>query len=335
MNQSAKIPVTFFFRKPQQQYHSIERVFSRIIENLPDQIQSDIYTLKNGDKGIISRLKAIKECRQNRSIINHITGDISFVAIGLPRKGLIITFHDLESLERKNKIISYLLKLFWVKIPVRRAKAVTVISEHTREQVMKWAGIGEDKITVIHNPLPEGFVHLPKEFNSQQPNILCIGTKQNKNLEGIIKGVEDINCKLIILGHLQPQQLELLQEYQISYENRYGISDDELIKVYQQCDMLCFPSFYEGFGMPIIEAQATGRAVITSNYGAMREVAGEGALLVDPHDDKHLTDAIKRICKNTDLRKELITKGVENAMNYNALNIGREYCKLYIQLNRK
>src|SRR5690554_942597 len=151
--QPNKIEVTYFFRKPRPQYHSIERVFGLIIENLPENIVPKIHKLSGGEKGYFSRFQALLEARKNKGKINHITGDISYVALALPRKGLVITFHDLESLERNNRLISQMLKWFWVKIPARRASVITVISEHTKKQVIEWAKVPESKIKVIPNPL--------------------------------------------------------------------------------------------------------------------------------------------------------------------------------------
>ncbi|MBN2167258.1 MAG: glycosyltransferase family 4 protein [Marinilabiliaceae bacterium] len=333
MKKQEPIRVTFFFRKPQPQYHSIERVFNRILDHLPKKIEPKKYTLKNGDRGWWSKIKAIYEVRKERGPMNHITGDITYVALGLPKRGLVVTFHDLESLERKNRIVSFVLKWIWVIMPARKAEIVTVISEHTKQQIVKWAGISEKKIRVIHNPLPDGFEYTKKIFNNEKPVILCIGTKSNKNLEGTIEAVKNVNCRLIILGHLQSNQIDMLRRYSINYENLFGISDQKMIEVYQNCDILCFPSFYEGFGMPIIEAQATGRVVISSDFGAMKEVAGEGALLVKPNSVEELKGAIDELINDKGLRIRLIQKGVGNAAKYKVENTVDKFVELYKNLS--
>lgn len=321
--------VIYFFRKPQPQYHSIERVFNLIINNLPDEIAAVIYRLKWGDKGFFSRLKALREARKNKGVINHITGDISYIAMALPRQGLVITYHDLESLIRNDGFKSKLLKWFWVTCPARRAQAVTVISEHTKKQVIEWAGISEDKIHVITNPLPLGFTHHPKTSISKVPLLLVIGTKHNKNLEGIIDAVVGMSCKLIIAGRISESQSDLLHRKGVDYENLVGATDEEIIEAYRRCDLLCFPSFFEGFGMPIIEAQATGRPVITSCFGAMMEVAGEGAFLVDPYDPKDIRKGIMEIIQDGDLRARLVAKGLENASKFNAKRLALKYVEVY------
>src|SRR5690606_18012660 len=98
------------------------------------------------------------------------------------------------------------------------------------------------------------------------------------------------------------------------------------------CDVLCFPSFFEGFGMPIIEAQATGRPVITSNYGAMKEVAGEGAVLVDPNNGVEIKNALERIFEDSVLRSNLISKGLLNASTHLPLMLCGKYASIYTTL---
>jgi hypothetical protein len=93
-----KTQVTLFFRKPQPQYFSIEKVFEQVIANLPENIVPKIYKLKNGTNGWWGRIKALFEVWRHKGVINHITGDITFIALALPKKGLVVTYHDLESL---------------------------------------------------------------------------------------------------------------------------------------------------------------------------------------------------------------------------------------------
>ena len=330
--QPNKIEVTYFFRKPRPQYHSIERVFGLIIENLPENIVPKIHKLSGGEKGYFSRFKALLEARKNKGKINHITGDISYVALALPRKGLVITYHDLESLERNNLFISQILKWFWVKIPARRASVITVISEHTKKQVIEWAKVAASKIKVIPNPLPKGFEYSPKPALSEPPVILAVGTKSNKNLEGIITALEGLRCQLLIVGKLNNAQFSLLKKKEIIYENLTGVTDQQIIEAYKSCDVLCFPSFFEGFGMPIIEAQATGRPVVTSNYGAMKEVAGEGAVLVDPRNLIAIKEGIAMLLKDKPSRLNIIEKGLRNVMHHQLSFVVERYVDTYVAI---
>lgn len=110
------------------------------------------------------------------------------------------------------------------------------------------------------------------------------------------------------------------------------LTDEELVQAYRRCDMVVFASLYEGFGLPILEAQAMGRPVITSNFGAMREAAGGGALLVDPYSVEAIREAVLRITREPALREDLIAKGRENAERFRAEAVAARYGELYRNL---
>jgi glycosyltransferase involved in cell wall biosynthesis len=110
------------------------------------------------------------------------------------------------------------------------------------------------------------------------------------------------------------------------------LTDGELVEAYRRCDMVVFASLYEGFGLPILEAQAMGRPVITSNFGAMREAAGEGALLVDPYSVEAIREAVLRIKREPALREDLIAKGVRNAAKFSADAVALKYAQIYKNL---
>ena len=329
MNDKNKIKVTYFFRKPRPQYFSIEKVFEQVIANLPDRIDPVIYKLKHGTTGWWGRILALMEAYKNKVAINHITGDITFLGLVLPKKGLVITYHDLESLTQYKGLTFKIIKFLWVTVPVKRAEVITVISEHTKKKIIEWTGISENKIVVIPNPLPDEIVYSPKKFNSDKPVILIMGTKANKNVERIMRAIEGINCSLLIVGKMSEEQKNLTKDLKLEFENLFHVPYAEIVKAYQKCDMLCFPSLYEGFGMPIIEAQATGRPVITSNFGAMKEVAGEGAVLVDPYSEEEIRIAVYELIMKEKKREMQIEKGLENAERFSANIISKRYEFLY------
>ena len=107
------------------------------------------------------------------------------------------------------------------------------------------------------------------------------------------------------------------------------LTDLELVEAYRRCDLVVFASLYEGFGLPILEAQAMGRPVITSNFGAMREAAGDGALLVDPYSVEAIREAILRVKREPALREELIAKGLRNAERFRADVVAMKYAEIY------
>jgi len=115
-------------------------------------------------------------------------------------------------------------------------------------------------------------------------------------------------------------------------ENCFNLTYEEIIKCYEDCDILCFASTYEGFGMPIIEAQAVGRPVITSTVASMPEVAGEGAYLVDPYSVTSIKKGIEKVIYDTAYRNELIRTGKENIKRFEVGKIASQYLKIYEEL---
>ena len=202
---------------------------------------------------------------RNRRGINHITGDLHYLALALPARNTVLTIHDLVTLRLGgNPIKKYLWRKLWFDWPLRRVGRITCISETTKAELLSaFPWLNPSKVFTVHNPIDPLFTPAPKVFDEHCPTILHIGTGWNKNLERVALALKGINCKLLIVGALSDAAKQQLQEHGVSYENKVNISDDELLDCYRQCDLVSFPSIFEGFGMPIIEAQATGRAVVT------------------------------------------------------------------------
>ena len=110
------------------------------------------------------------------------------------------------------------------------------------------------------------------------------------------------------------------------------LSDDEMLDQYHQCDILSLISTLEGFGMPIVEANAVGRPVITSNTTSMPEIAGDAAMLVDPFDISSIREGFLKIIENSQLREELVQNGLQNHLRFQPKQLATEYAQLYYQL---
>jgi glycosyltransferase involved in cell wall biosynthesis len=158
---------------------------------------------------------------------------------------------------------------------------------------------------------------------------LQVGTALNKNIERVIEALEGIPCTLVIIGRLSAPIRDSLATRKIAFENYHSLSHEEVIQEYRKADMLCFVSTYEGFGMPILEAQATGRVVVTSDCYSMPEVAGKGALLADPNSVASIREAILTVIQNAPLRNELIAEGLQNSRRFRGEEIALQFEKLY------
>lgn len=319
--------VNFFNRKLTKSL-SIEKLFSFIIPEI-DKLGYQSKIIYNPyDLTIIGLVKSILFFRSNKSTINHITGDIHWLAIFLNPKNTVLTIHDLVGLTQLNGIKRKLFYWFWVYLPIKRLKYITTISQKTKNEIVALLPWAENKITVIENCLTfpiKKFDKIPNPI----PQVLIVGTRENKNIETAFAAVKDLPVELTIVGELNKNQLQYLKDHNIRFKNKINISEEELQQIYFESDILCFPSLYEGFGLPILEAQASQVAVITSNISPTKEVAGKGAILVNPLDKNEIKKSVELLMIDAEFKKSLINSGLENIKNYSPQMIAKKYSELY------
>ncbi|MEA3451493.1 MAG: glycosyltransferase family 1 protein [Bacteroidota bacterium] len=326
---SNSIKISFFFRKAASSFHSIEELFANIQSALPDNIEFENVHLPHHN-GIIGRLRNIFFAKKHSSQINHITGDINYISFGLPKKNTVLTVHDIGSALNGNKLKRFIINMFWFKLPFKKVSRILTISDFTKKELVEKYIIPDNKLSVIPNCVSSKFVPVHKEFSGFKPNILVVGTKKNKNLETIIEALKGVKCKLLIIGVLPELIKKNLQNF--DFENYFNLSFDEVVAVYQKADMLLFPSLYEGFGMPIIEAQAVGVPVITSNLEPMKSVAGDGAVFVNPKDSNQIRNAVSLLAKNKEFRQLIVEKAKLNVKKYECSNVAKQLLNIYKQI---
>ena len=332
-----KTQLTLFFRHPSPSFNSIEELFGNVVPELPENIEARKVLAPNLSRGLFRRIGNIIHAKKNRGEINHITGDVHYIALGLPGKNSILTIHDLVPLQTGSWLKRKVIKLFWYTWPVKRVRYVTVISEKTKNELLGEIKVSIDKIKVIPNCVSPLITYVPKGFNKEKPVILQIGTKSNKNMERVLQALNNKTqrtheSELWVLGKLSENQKKLLDQSGIACKNYYNLPFEEVIDLYNKCDIVVFVSTYEGFGVPILEAQATGRAVITSNISPMKEVAGSGANLADPYNISDIRNGIDRIIEDDEYRNQLINNGLENVKQYSAKKIAGMYSDLYKEI---
>ena len=310
----------------------MERLFSEIRCNLPAHIQCSTHVSPCFSQGVLPRVRNMRAAARRQGQVNHVTGDVHYLTLALVGARALLTIHDCVSLERLRGFKRAVFRWFWYSLPVRHVALVSVISESTRRELLRHVACDPAKVRVVSNCVSSDFIQQDKPFNVRKPVILQVGTGVNKNLERAIEALSGLECHLKIIGRLNPEQLAALQRHGIEFSNIERATDVEVVQAYQACDLLLFVSTYEGFGLPIVEANATGRPVVTSNLLSMPEVAGNAACLVDPLDVDAIRHGVLRVINDESYRRSLVAAGFENVKRFEARVIAAQYAALYQEL---
>lgn len=326
-----KIKVVFFNRKPRALGNfSIEMYFQLVQNYLSNEFEVVNKVMPYESSGFLNRIGNALYCFFNQGDVNHITGDIHYVAAFLRKSKTILTVLDCGMLHETTGLKNKLFKLLWFDVPVRKSKIITAISNATKEDLIGFTSCNPEKIEVIYVCISPEFKKEPKVFNSENPRILQIGTAQNKNLKRLLPALKGIQCTLVIIGKIDSETAALVAQNNITLElHDRRLSDEEVREEYKKCDILSLVSTLEGFGMPIVEANAVGRVCITGNTTSMPEIAGTAAHIVDPFDVQQIQDGFKLIIQNAEYRASLIQNGFVNASRFSAESLAKQYAGVY------
>jgi glycosyltransferase involved in cell wall biosynthesis len=318
-------------RQPIKGFYSIEKVFNGIIPHIQDYtvVQKILPFSSGGIFGMILNLLFLRRFREG---IFHVTGHAHYGVLALPRQRTVLTIHDLIFLNAYSGLKKKVMRWFYLDMPVKWCRYITTVSEKTKTEILFHVNCNPDKIRVIPNPVSDAM--LPEESAQKRivPVVLFIGTTPNKNLEYAIPALHGIKLHLRIIGQPSQSVLGLLDKFSIDYSFDKYLDEEEVIREYANADILLFPSHYEGFGLPIIEAFKYGVPVVTSDISPMADIAGNAALLVDPNSIVSIRKEVLRLIELPDLRASLRMKGRERVVQYQAANIARLYQDLYASI---
>jgi glycosyltransferase involved in cell wall biosynthesis len=231
-----------------------------------------------------------------------------------------------------------------------RSARVLTVSEASKRDILYYFNIPEDKVTVIHNGLDERFRVSPPEteihrlrerFQLDEQFVLYAGNvKPHKNVERLIDAFHILHTngfahlKLLIIGSDISKYAMLrraIHTYDLHKYVRFlgFVSDETLAALYRLAAVFVFPSLYEGFGFPPLEAMAAGTPVVASNLSSLPEVLGDAALLVDPYDANAIAQAIRRVLVDDALRRDLRIRGLAKVQDYSWEEAARHVRRIY------
>ena len=315
------------------EFQSIEQAFHAIASALSNDFEAQtlVAPLRGANlRSVLSNIRWAGSLPADGLV--HITGDIHYAVLGVRRCPVVLTINDFRFLDESRGLRRLLFWFWWLALPVLRANRVTVISEFTKRRLVSLFPFAKKKVRVIPLGVDPEFRPLSRQWDMGRHRILHVGTGPNKNLSRMAEACQGLPVKLIILGRLEALQKMELIERGLEFEEFSGLSRGEVVALYQSCDLVCFVSTYEGFGLPIVEAQAVGRPVLTSDISPMREVAGEGALKVDPFDVAAIRSGLTRLIADAELRSNLVQEGFRNVEGYSAKSVALQYEELYREL---
>ena len=334
-----KTKVLFIERKPYQNV-SLEKVFRQIAGTINKVNFETAFQSLSYFNTTLGTIKNLLFYRKLPADIYHITGHNHYLALVLPENRTVLTIHDAGILHIRKGLRRYLIKKINFDLPVKKLRYITAISEATKKEIVYFTNCAPEKIRVIENPIQDNFVlsgnnFQERVFNADCPTILQIGTAYNKNLKNLILALEDIKCRLVIVGRLDEESEKALKNNRINYENKFDLTDEEIRNEYLKTDIVVFCSTFEGFGLPIIEAQSMRKPVLTSNLSPLKEVAGGSAALADPNDFLSIKKELKRIINDEKHRENLVRTGYENVKRFNADTIVGLYENLYSEIKNE
>jgi glycosyltransferase involved in cell wall biosynthesis len=251
-------------------------------------------------------------------------------------------FHPVEALRMK--------KL--VRWSAKRASHVMTISEFSAADIARRFDLPRERITVAHlaaspdfHPRDKGQSqeHLARKYSLSFPFILYVGRIQaRKNLLHLVEAYarlrkQGLDAKLVLVGKKDWQSGQLLEKIkQLGLQESVVfpgfVPFDDLPIFYNAAEVFVFPSFFEGFGLPVVESMASGIPTITSFGSSLEEVAGDGALLIDPGDTDSITDALGKVLGDPGLRQDLAVRGLKRSKEFTAGNLAEKALAVYRSL---
>jgi glycosyltransferase involved in cell wall biosynthesis len=265
-----------------------------------------------------------------------------------PRKS-IIHIHDLCFVVNPQWYSFAFRTWYNLVIPriANKASKIVTNSNNSRNDLLQFCRLPVDKISLVYWAVDQRF-EAAINGSAKRPNIpsdyiLYVGSLEpRKNIRTLVEAYKqfrsksrDLNIKLVLVGGESPLFAEMSfdsDRYEADIIVKGFVNEAELLNYYRFASLVAYPSLYEGFGLPPLEAMAAGTPVVTSNTSSLPEVVGDAAIMVDPLNTTELADAMERILRDPELRRTLIEKGYQQVRRFNWYRVARNVLAVYYEV---
>lgn len=284
-----------------------------------------------------------------------------FLALPLyKRYKTVVTVHDLTPIVFPNLFprgFKGQLKWQMQRFSLKQANAIITDSKNSKSDILKYIGVKENKVNVVYLAAGEEFrvlengkwkMEVRKKYSLPEKFVLYVGdVTSNKNLPRLLNAIQTANIPLVLVGKAfvsdfdktNPwnrdlvrihEQIEKFKTESLSLVTILGfVSQEDLVSLYNAATVSILPSFYEGFGLPVLEAQACGSPVITTKEASLSEVGGSSVYYVDAFNYERMAEGIKKVFEDEKLQEELREKGLENVMRFSWKKTAEETINVY------
>jgi len=286
--------------------------------------------------------------KDNVDIFHGLSNEIPF---GINKSGVkfVVTIHDLIFM-RYPELYPAIDRFFYqqkFRYACENADAVVAVSQQTKDDIMEFYKIPSERIRVIYQDCQSIFFpstthrervgeDILKKYSLDSPFIICVSSfSERKNQKLLVEAFQQLGLKdykLVLVGGKSKYADEITQNFPKNIKILYGVPSSDLPALYQGASLCVYPSFFEGFGIPIVEALHSGIPVVAATGSCLEEAAGEGALYANPLDVNDLADKMRQVLTNDSLRNDLVLKGKEHIKQFSSEIIAEQLIKLYQEL---
>lgn len=275
-------------------------------------------------------------------------------------KPFVATIHDLTlSFFPGQKMTSMMHRMAYqmtIRHACKKAQGIIAVSKNTKKDIEQLLSVPSEKVDVIYEAVENDTYNanidldaveaIKKKYNIRKPYLMYVGVwRSHKNILGLLSGFAKIlerglDYQLVITGKADPHYPEVMEKMkELGIEKNVVlpgfVPEEELPVFFKGCELFVFPSFYEGFGLPPLEAMASGCPVVASNTSCMPEILGDAAEFFDPYNHEDIARAMESVLRNRARAMELRTKGLEHVKKFSWKTMARQTLATYYKAIEK